>query len=71
MPKIRDTIPIPIAQAPNPFAPLLRAIKPTIIPAAPKITGNINNEIMERAKAKKPIPLPLLTTSSPLLSTSA
>ena len=36
---INDTTPIPIAQLPNPFAPLRRAINPTMIPAAPNSTG--------------------------------
>lgn len=63
MPKIIDKAPIPIAHAPVPVAPRLRAIKPTIIPAAPNMTGKMNNEIMDRARARKPIPLPSPTAS--------
>lgn len=51
--------PMPIAQLPRLSAPLRRATNPKIIPTAPKRIGKTNSEMIERAKAVKPIPFPL------------
>ena len=58
MPMIIDTTPIPIAQAPSSRAPLLLAINPKTIPAAPKRIGITNREMIDNANAKKPMPVP-------------